>query len=246
MEHITNRAWGNCEYVPKDVYGAGMPDRRKAATPEPVVNLNEVVSYNFRRARELRGMTQDEAADALEPLLGQRLPQTSISAIERAWGGEKRREFDAQEILAFACAFDLPLLWFFLPPPGDARRLAGTSDHVNELYRLALGREDQIDELYVRFRELGMSAPGADDEAFAAVMGTPTRTTLDDYRHRRKELLLALLAEHADRVDTAADEIGAFFDHLRQVGIRGLLAEKANDPDLAHAPTKAPARRPRN
>jgi hypothetical protein len=62
---------------------------------------------------------------------------------------------------------------------------------------------------------------------------------LRDYRHRRKKMLLALLAEHADRVDEAADELGAFFDHLRQVGIRGLLAEKANDPDLAHAPSKA-------
>ncbi len=220
---------------------------RNEAPPEPSpVDLNEVVAYNFRRARELRGLTQDEAADVLERFLGQRLPQASISAIERSWGGDKRREFDAQEILAFACAFDVPLLWFFLPPPGDVRRLAGTSDQVNELYRLALGREDQVDELYARFRELGMSAPGVDDEAFAAVMGTPTRTTLNDYRYRRKELLLALLAEHADQVDTAADEIGAFFDHLRKVGIRGLLAEKANDTDLAHAPTKPPGRRPRN
>jgi hypothetical protein len=61
-------------------------------------------------------MTQEETAQALEPLLGQRLPQASISAIERAYDGDRRREFDAQEILAFALAFDLPLIWFFLPP----------------------------------------------------------------------------------------------------------------------------------
>jgi hypothetical protein len=41
--------------------------------------------------------------------------------------------------LASACAFDLPLLWFFLPPPGEARRLDRTSDRVNELYRLTPG-----------------------------------------------------------------------------------------------------------
>jgi transcriptional regulator with XRE-family HTH domain len=223
-----------------------MSTSRSKAAPEPLpVNLNEVIAYNFRRARDLRGLTQPEAAAALEPFLGQRLPQASISAIERSAGGDKRREFDAQELLAFACAFDLPLLWFFLPPPNDTRRLAGTSDRVNELYRLALGREDQLPDLYTRFRELGMVEPDAHDEAFAAVMGTPTRASLDDYRHRRKELLLALLVEHADGVDAAADEIGAFFDHLRQVGIRGLLAEKADDPDLAHAPTRSSSQRRR-
>lgn len=218
-----------------------MPTRRKAATPEPVVNLNEVVSYNFRRARELRGLTQDEAADALEPFLGQRLPQTSISAIERAWGGEKRREFDAHEIFAFACAFDVPLLWFFLPPPGDTRRLAGASDRVNELYTFTLGREDQLDDLYARFRELGIRQPDAQDEAFAAVVGAPTRATLNDYRHRRKELLLALLDDYADKVDASADELGQFFDHLRQVGIRGLIAEQLNDADYTHPPAARPA-----
>lgn len=218
-----------------------MPTRRKAATPEPVVNLNEVVSYNFRRARELRGLTQDEAADALEPLLGQRLPQTSISAIERAWGGEKRREFDAHEIFAFACAFDVPLLWFFLPPPGDTRRLAGASDRVNELYTFTLGRDDQLDDLYARFRELGMREPDAQDQAFEAVMGAPTRVTLKDYRHRRKELLLALLDDYADRVDASADELGRFFDHLRQVGIRGLVAEQLNDADYTRNPAARPS-----
>jgi transcriptional regulator with XRE-family HTH domain len=206
---------------------------------EPAVNLNEVISYNFRRARELRGLTQPEAAAALEPFLGLRLPQASISAGERTFGGEKRREFDAQELLAFACAFDLPLLWFFLPPPGDTRRLQATSDRVNELYRLVLGREDQLPDLYVRFRELGMSEPDAHDEAHATVMGTPSRATVADYRHRRKELLLAMLAEHADSLDEAADEFGAFFDRLRQIGIRGLMAEKANDADLAVEPARA-------
>lgn len=216
-----------------------MPSRRRSAPPEPTVNLNEVIAYNFKRARELRGLTQPEAAAALEPFLGQLLPQASISAIERAYGGEKRREFDAQEILAFACAFDLPLLWFLLPPPGDSRRLQSTSDRVNELYTLALGRQDQVELLYVRFRELGMREPDEHDERWAALHGAPTPTTLRDYRYRRKEMLLALLAEHADGVDEAAEEIGAFFDHLRQVGIRGLLAENAGDLDLADEPAKA-------
>jgi transcriptional regulator with XRE-family HTH domain len=210
----------------------------RPAIPEPTVNLNEVIAYNFRRARELRGLTQPDAAVKLEPFLGQRLPQASISAIETSFGGDKRREFDAQELLAFACAFDLPLLWFFLPPPGDARRLQNTSDHVNELYRLVLGRQDQLDVLYERFRELGMAEPNEQDAAWAAVMQRPTAVTLNDYRHRRKELLLRLLDEYADRVDASADELGGFFDHLRQVGIRGLIAEQLHDIDYAVEPAE--------
>lgn len=208
-------------------------------------DLNEIVAYNFRRARDLRGWTQEEAAIRLEPFLGQRLRQAAISAIEGAFGGERRREFDAQEILAFACGFDVPLLWFFLPPPGDRRQLQGTSDQVNELYRLALGRDDQLPALYDRFRELGMPEPNEDDDVLARVYGAPTGRQLNDYRRRRKELLLALLDDYADEVDASAEEMGRFFDHLRQVGIRGFVSERMNDPDYsrpAAVPTKPPRR----
>jgi hypothetical protein len=42
-------------------------------------------------------------------------------------------------------------------------------------------------------------------------------------------MLLALLDEYADEVDASVDEMGRFFDHLRQVGIRGFIAEHAKD-----------------
>ncbi|MGH3650594.1 MAG: hypothetical protein ACRDU9_07770, partial [Acidimicrobiia bacterium] len=71
-----------------------MARQRKQDEPESSeVNLNQVVAYNFRVARELRGWTQEEAADQLEPYLGMRLTQASISAIERAWDGDRNREF---------------------------------------------------------------------------------------------------------------------------------------------------------
>lgn len=218
-----------------------------APTAPPAVTLNEVVAYNFRRARELRELTQDEAAIRLEPFLGVRLPQASISALERSYGGDKRREFDAQEILAFACAFDLPLLWFLLPPPDDNRTLHGTSDLVRELYTLVLGREDQLGVLYDRFRELGIPQPSEDDDTLARVFGAPTPTTLNDYRHRRKQMLLALLVDYADSVDATAEQMGQFFDHLRQVGVRGLVAEQLGDPTFTtgtSARTGKAARKP--
>jgi hypothetical protein len=60
-------------------------------------------------------------------------------------------------------------------------------------------------------------------------------------------MLLALLDQYTDRVDQAAEEIGAFFDHLRLVGVRGLVAENLNDPDYQYRPGPAaePTEQPR-
>jgi transcriptional regulator with XRE-family HTH domain len=210
-----------------------------------MADLNEVVAYNFRRARELRGLTQEETAATLERFLGHRLPQASISAIERAYEGERRREFDAHEILMFACAFDLPLAWFFIPPRDDHRRFRGTSDHVNELLALLLGRENQVDALEDRLRELGYRETTADDRRWAELTGAPVRGRIEDYRNQRKELLLALLDEHADQLDKAADDLGAFFDRLRATGIRGFVSEKLNDADYVLQPQNRTSRRER-
>ena len=54
-------------------------------------DFNEIVAYNFRQARELRGWTQDEAAIALEPLLASGSPKRASqlsSGPTRAIGAE--------------------------------------------------------------------------------------------------------------------------------------------------------------
>jgi hypothetical protein len=231
----------------------GMVGRRRTPTdtrPPNLVrrpgqaDLNEIVAYNFRAARELRGWTQEDTARALEPLLGQRLPQASISAIERAYEGDRHREFDAHEILAFALAFDLPLMWFFLPPPRDHRTLHHTTNTVSELYGIVLGRETQLGPVYDRLRQLGIDEPTKIDRTVENLTGRPSPARQTSYRERRKELLLALLDQYTDDVDRAAEEIGTFFDHLRQIGVRGLVAERLHDPDYSHRPErdKEPAR----
>jgi transcriptional regulator with XRE-family HTH domain len=78
---------------------------------------NQVVAYNLTRARQDKGWTQDEAADALAPYLGKRWSKASISQAERSIAGRFIRKFDADEIVAFARAFEVPVAWFFLPPP---------------------------------------------------------------------------------------------------------------------------------
>lgn len=81
------------------------------------MDANQVVAYNLTRARELRGLTQDAAAAALEPYLGVRWSKAGFSQAERSVAGKFIRRFDAEEIVAFARAFELPVTWFFLPPP---------------------------------------------------------------------------------------------------------------------------------
>jgi hypothetical protein len=197
-----------------------------------------------RAARELRGWTQEEVSERLEPYLGQRLTQAGISAIERAWDGDRRREFDAHELLIFALVFDLPMLWFLLPPPGDHRLMAQTTRPVDELYMHLLGRPDQLEPVYARLRQMGVTDPTAAEETVEKITGEQARSRQWSYKERRKELLLALLNEHADDLDNAIDELGQQLDHLRQVGIRGFIAEHTNDDDYARPsrPTKQPTR----
>lgn len=197
------------------------------------VDINQVVAYNLRMARELRGWTQEELADRLEPYLGQRLTQASVSAMERAWDGTRRREFDAHELLVFAMVFDLPIVWFLLPPPRDHRLMRATTRPVDELYMYLVGRPEQLEPVYARLREIGVHDPSEAEQIVEKLTGRPGESRRWSYRDRRKELLLALLDEHADALDAAVEELGKWFDHLRTTGIRGFIAEKTFDHDFA-------------
>ena len=111
-----------------DENGRDMPKRTKkfppataqAMPPYRGLTPNQVVAFNLTQARELRGWTQDQAAAALEPYLGRRWSTASFSQAERSVTGKVNRSFDADELVAFARAFDLPVTWFLLPPPPEA------------------------------------------------------------------------------------------------------------------------------
>jgi uncharacterized coiled-coil protein SlyX len=96
--------------------------RKKSVEPEPEVPLywgmtpNQIVAYNLNQARLWKGWTQEEAADALAPFVGSRWSKANFSAAERSMDGQRIRNFDADEIVAFARTFDLPVTFFFMPP----------------------------------------------------------------------------------------------------------------------------------
>jgi transcriptional regulator with XRE-family HTH domain len=85
---------------------------RRTMTP------NQVVAYNLAKARALRGWTQEEAAEHLAPYWGARLSAASFSALERsAWSLERIKQFSADELLALSRCFQVPIGYFFTPPP---------------------------------------------------------------------------------------------------------------------------------
>jgi transcriptional regulator with XRE-family HTH domain len=116
--------------------------KRRRGPERPTLTPNQIVAYNLTRARQLRGWTQQQVADALEPHLGVRWSPASVSQSERSVTGRFIRQFDADEIVAFARAFNLPLVWFLLPPPEEGAGLIdvlfGTDENMEILWnRLA-------------------------------------------------------------------------------------------------------------
>lgn len=105
------------------------------------MTVNQVIAWNMARWRKAAGLTQAE--------LGERLgwTHTAVSAAERSWNGERKREFDGDLIVALSAALGVPLLALFLPPgdgPGMAdlfaRVLPESADQsqVLDAYREAL------------------------------------------------------------------------------------------------------------
>ena len=81
---------------------------------------NQLVGYNLWCARQERGWTQAQAAEALEPHLGVRWTVAQVSAAERSVDGTRVRQFTADDLVAFAQAFDVPITYFFIPPRPSA------------------------------------------------------------------------------------------------------------------------------
>lgn len=99
------------------------------------LDLNAVVAFNIRAIRLVRGLTQDQVADRLAEFTGHRLPQASISQMERSFVDRKRRRlFNAHDLYLLSKVFDVPIVYFFLPPPACLdQRVANTGDLLSSV-----------------------------------------------------------------------------------------------------------------
>jgi transcriptional regulator with XRE-family HTH domain len=207
--------------------------RKKMPEPEPPtrpgggLDVNAVVSYNVKAIRERRGWTQQSVAERLGRLTGHQLPQASISAMERGFDGDRRRRFDAHELYLLSMVFDVPIAYFFIPPPGSGTELlADTARPVPELYASLLGTEHQLGPLDERLAEIRINNPDETDPVLAAVFGGAeegTRNWHQSFRTWRKRRLREVEREYGDRLDEAAAFLHDFASKIEALGPRGYL-----------------------
>jgi transcriptional regulator with XRE-family HTH domain len=198
-----------------------IPEAEPKPAPTRVLDANQVVAYNFRAARELRGWTQDHVAYLLAQYLGRQLPKASISAIERSVESDRRREFDAKELVAFALTFDLPIVWFLLPPPGaEEYQLASTERNVLHLVRLLFGRDGDLHDLRVRFAQLKPDWLSSDTKAGERVMEEasdfPEDLSWNHFERARQEALLALVDQDASEIEQLVGELSGILAKFDQ------------------------------
>lgn len=110
---------------------------------------NQVVAYNLRRLRLELDLTQEGAVERVGPFLPAK-PWSRVvwSAAERSVAGKRIRQFDADEIVAIATAFDVPVSAFFMPPHPEEEEVehfkaSGAREGLSS--KELLGRAAQLD-----------------------------------------------------------------------------------------------------
>ncbi|CAN5796633.1 hypothetical protein BH23ACT2_BH23ACT2_07210 [soil metagenome] len=210
--------------------------KRPAAPPAPDdgLDVNAVVSYNVRAIRERRRMTQQAVADRLAQLTGHHLPQASISAMERGFDGDRRRRFDAHEVYLLSQVFDVPIAYFFIPPPdmGDAT-LADSGRPVIELYRSLLGTDAQLDVVDERLRSIGVDDPNDASEVLTALFGAEgaTGNWHEHYRTWRTERITQVEKDLGSGLDDVAEFLADFAARIKALGPSGYLRSMSGTED---------------
>ena len=207
---------------------------QEAPTTRPTstgLDVNAVVSYNVKAIRERRGWTQQSVAERLGRITGHQLPQASISAMERGSDGDRRRRFDAHELYLLSVVFNVPIAYFFIPPPGTgSEKLADTGDDVSQLYASLLGHEDQLAPLDERLEEIKIKNPEESDAILAAIYGTdePVGNWHQSFRTWRKRRLDDLASQYGDRLDEVALFLKEFAMKIEASGPAGYLQSMAH------------------
>ena len=190
---------------------------------------SQVVAHNLSRARELRDLTQAEVAERLSRFTGSNWSQATVAQAEGSVGGQRVRQFTANELVALARTFDLPVLFFFLPPDDGSGRLM-TDDAKGGLpweylLVLLLGHRDSFPMFADRAANWShLLTPGIDiPRSDALPDAAPTLTEIAGLRRRDpllpEDVLAAvfhgLAARRVRGAKRPGDDVAMFADNLR-------------------------------
>ena len=121
--------------------------KRRPSQVEPTWTPNQVVAANLARLRQRRGLTQAETARQLSAIAGKQWTEAMVAHAERSVTGNRVREFTADDLVTFARAFDVPVLYFLTPPPsGVFVQVPNSQISTLTMLEAVLGRFDNLSE----------------------------------------------------------------------------------------------------
>jgi transcriptional regulator with XRE-family HTH domain len=177
-----------------------------------VFTANQLVALNLVATRKQKGWRQAEAAAALEPYLGTRWSKASYSAAERSSVNPQRiRQFTADELLAFAAAFDVPVQFFFRPPrelgTTEVRVTAGSGVELTlaQYLRAAFGSEDGVRLMESSLADMLAALPSGSD------------ATVSDLQRALRSALSARLRASTAQLEGWEDALSSLQELLRTV-----------------------------
>ncbi|MGH9223960.1 MAG: helix-turn-helix domain-containing protein [Acidimicrobiales bacterium] len=174
---------------------------------------SQVVAHNMARARQLRGLTQAEIAERLSTFTGAPWSDVTVAQAEGSVSGKRVRQFTANELVGLARTFDLPVLYFFLPPEDGAGKL-GTPDAGDMAWEylvlLVLGHRRNFPDVAAR------AAPWA----HASTILVPP----DDVVDPDDESYLVRESQRRRQYLTPQDMLALAFNGMARAQIRGSFA----------------------
>ena len=192
--------------------------RGSARPPVNAMTVHQIVAHNVFQARTLRGWTQQQAAEAISATLGKPLTAAGLSAIEKTFTSRRQRVIDVAELAAFACAFGLPIPWFFLPPEGrETHPIPPIYKHAATMAVDIFGDEDAWQWYIARIVAL-IGAPRSilHDELLESA-GYPGAEQWEAIDNRREQLLDAALRQFASEQSDLLEDLLTKLTELQQL-----------------------------
>ena len=90
--------------------------RSRKERPDDLMDMTQVVGWRMSAARKSQGRTQEWVAERMTLFTGVNWTISTVSLAENSATSSRPRSFTANDIVALARTFGLPIPYFFIPP----------------------------------------------------------------------------------------------------------------------------------